>query len=148
MSMLKELLAAARSRSAARDHERAAQVRVDAVAAELKLNPTRRSGNLRLLRTYMNADQQDFVSMLGIGSQSFYSRIERGDSQLDDRQARKIESEIDLSPGWLDRDNGQGMLVSNSEWQLIQELRNAAPEATFSLIETAKSFRACRSART
>lgn len=146
MTKLRELLAAAKKKIEVQGQQRLAQDQVNSVSSQLKLNPARRRENLRLLRTYMDADQKEFVSMLGVGCQSLYSRFERGESQLDDKQARKIESGVGLPPGWLDRDNGATILLSNDEWHLIHELRKSSPEATLALIQTAKSLRLGRSA--
>lgn len=141
MTKLKDIFEAARARSKALDQRKEIQGRVDAINEKFSLNDARRGDNLRILRAFMQAHQEDFVSMLRVGIQSVYSKIERGETPLDNDQARKIESALNLSLGWLDRDNAAALFFSNDEFLLIQEIRNSVPEATTALIEAVKTLR-------
>lgn len=143
MSALKDLLARAKERSKALELQKQSQIRPTSKPV-IEINPARRGENLRILRAFLDAHQENFVSMLGIGSQSLYSKIERGDSLLDEKQARKIEASLGLPLGWLERNNGDSIFFSNDECQLITEIRKSAPEATVALIEAVKSIRSSR----
>ncbi len=92
----------------------------------------------------MSEHQNSFVDMLGIGSQSYYSNIESCKTQLCDNEARKVESDLGLPLGWLDRNNGEAIFFSSDELRLIQELRKSSPAATTVLIETIKNVRVDR----
>lgn len=146
MTKLKEMIARAKEqiRSAQQMHQLQAQV-AD-IAHKVELNSARRGDNLHLLRcVFGNVHQENFVRMLGIGSQSRYSAIENGKSPLDDNEARKVESELNLSLGWLDRNNNDGLFLSNDEWLLIRALRESRPEAAASLVDMVNNVRASRS---
>jgi hypothetical protein len=109
---------------------------IASVSAKIGLDSTRRPDNLRLLRSFLGEQQGDFVRMLGIGSQSFYSMVENRKAMLDDSQARSIESNLSLPLGWLDRDNSLGLLyLSNENYLLIKLLKGLAPAVTASLVE-------------
>lgn len=148
MTALKRLLAAAKERSRALDERRQAQAEGMSVSTKFESNPARRGENLRILRAFMSGHQYSFVDMLGIGSQSYYSNIECGKTQLCDNEARKVESDLGLPLGWLDRNNGEAIFFSSDELRLIQELRKSSPAATTALIETMKNVRADRAVPT
>jgi len=141
MSRLKELLERAKARSMLFEQQKELQKQAQVISQEVDLNPDRRSDNLRLLRAYMNAHQDNFVAMLGIGSQSNYSKMETGDSLLDEVAARRIESDLGLPIGWLERNNGDAIFLSNDEFQLIKAIRQSPPEATLALTEAVKKLR-------
>lgn len=146
MARTSELIAQYRNKTRLQDQQRQAQTQVDEISLQIDLDRSRRGENLELLRWYyMNERQDPFVSMLGIGSQSRYSAIVNGKSTLDNTEARKIETELNLPRGWLDRDNSKTIFLSNDEWQLVQELRRSEPNATTSLRETMKHMRLSRS---
>ena len=145
MSRLRELLAKAKETVRLHEQRREVQGRLRDIALDVDLDPARRGQNLRLLRWYFqNEHQEPFVRMLGIGSQSRYSAIENGRLTLDNKEARTIESELDLPLGWLDRDNSEAILLSNDEWQLIHALRKSIPEVAASLISTVTNIRVGR----
>lgn len=144
MTALKRLLAAAKERSRALEERRLTQTTGMPVSPKFDRNPARRAENLRVLRAFMSGHQYSFVDMLGIGSQSYYSNVESGKTQLCDNEARKVESDLGLPLGWLDRNNGEVLFFSCDEFRLIQELRKSSPAATIALIETMKNVRADR----
>lgn len=140
MSRLKELLEQAKKRSILLEKQKELQKQAQIISQEIDLNPERRGDNLRLLRAYMNEYQDNFVAMLGIGSQSNYSKLETGDSLLDDIDARRIESDMGLPIGWLERNNGDAIFLSNDEFQLIKAIRQSPPEATLALTEAVRKL--------
>ncbi len=144
MTTIKDLLAAMKERETMRDRRLQVQVEIDAISDRIGLNPARRRDNLRLLRGLFSEHQDEFASMLEICSQSTYSRLESGKSELDDNQARKVEFTLNLPLGWLDRDNGAAIQISNEEFELIQELKKSAPDGTASLIQAVKNIRLSR----
>jgi len=127
---------AAEQKKAVLFREQEIEKEIRCISDKIGLCPTRRPENLRLLRTRFGEQQGDFVRMLGIGSQSYYSMIENGKATLDDHQARAIESNLSLPLGWLDRDNSIGLLyLSNDEYMLIHMLKRLEPAVTKSLVE-------------
>lgn len=142
MSRLKELLERVRARSALLDQQKELSMQADVISQKIDLNPNRRSDNLRLLRAYINANQQDFVKMLRLGSQSGYSKIERGEAPLGLGDARRIESELNLPYGWFERNNGDAMLfLSNDEFRLVQTIRQSPAAATIAVTDVIGKFR-------
>lgn len=140
MSRLKELLERAKARSAQLERQKELQQKAQTISQEIDLNPDRRSDNLRLLRAYINAHQDSFVEMLSLGSQSGYSKVERGEAMLGSGDARRIESELNLPVGWLERNNGDAMFLSNEEFQLIQAIREAPTDATIAVTDAIRKL--------
>lgn len=108
------------------------------------LNPERRAENLRLLRAFLNEDQTDMTELLRLGSQSYYSTVERGEKQLTAGEARRIEEDLDLPSSWLDRNNADALFLSQAELDLILELRQSSPEAALSVVSAVRAVRAVR----
>lgn len=108
---------------------------------EFQVDASRRSENLRLLRAYLNVRQEDLSQTLGLSSQSYYSCVERGDKNLAAWEARRMEADLDLPDGWLDRNNVDGLLLSNAELTLIRELRGASQEVVKSLTDVVKGMK-------
>lgn len=144
MSRLKELLEIARARSKELEKKSELQRQAQSISHQIDLNPDRRADNLRLLRAYINAHQDSFVEILKLGSQSNYSKIERGESPLGSESARHIESELGLPIGWLERNNSDAIFLSNDEFQLIQTVRHAPADATIALVDAIKKLRSNR----
>lgn len=140
MSRLKENLEKAKERSKLLDQCKELQRQAQSVSEGINLNPNRRSDNLRLLRAYMNERQGDFASLLEIGSQSQYSKIERGESSLNQNHARQIEASLGLSVGWLERNNGDAIFLSNDEFLLLQTIRHSPSGATTALTEAVRKL--------
>jgi hypothetical protein len=103
------------------------------VSRKSPLDRSRRAENLRLLRAYMNVLQEDLSKTLRLNSQPYYSTVERGKKQLAESEARRIETNFGLPPGWMDRNNIDGLLLSRVELELINELRDA-PAGTIELL--------------
>jgi len=108
------------------------------------LNPERRAENLRLLRAFLNADQTDMAELLRLGSQSYYSTVELAKKQLTAGDARRIEKDLDLPDGWLERNNADSLFLSQTELDLLLELRRSDSEATLSLVSAVKAVRVVR----
>lgn len=52
-----------------------------------------------------------------------------------------MEAGLDLPNGWLDRNNVDGLLLSNAELTLIRELRGASQEVVKSLTDVVKGMK-------
>jgi transcriptional regulator with XRE-family HTH domain len=141
MATIKEILDLAKKRSEELERRKDLNAKVDVLSRKIKLDPERRSENLRLLRAYMNAHQDSFVGMLGIGSQSMYSKIERGESTLSEAEARSIEEELSLPLGWLDRNNGDSIFLTNEELLLIKSLKGVSASAILATQEAIEKLR-------
>lgn len=127
MTKLREILAYAEEKTRLTQQRQQVLAQVIDLSLKVDLDSTRRGENLRFLRCFFgNAHQENIARMLGI-SQSRYSTIENGKSPLDDNDARKIERELGLDLGWLDRDNGSAILMSNEKWLLIQGIKESHP---------------------
>lgn len=105
------------------------------------LNSSRRAENLHLLRTFLNARQEDMVAMLALSSQSFFSQVERGEKTLASWEARQIEKAIGLPEGWFERNNATSLFLSPKEFDLIVELRNSNDEVTDAVLALLLTFR-------
>lgn len=109
------------------------------------LNPERRSENLRLLRAYMGgSSQENFRRMLKISSQATYSNHERGDPPLSVEDARRIELDLKLPKGWFERNNTDALFLGGAEFDLVQEMKECAPNATSALLTAVRSIRTQR----
>lgn len=109
------------------------------------LCPERRGENLRLLRAFLNnPPQTDLAEALGLGSQSNYSSVERGEKPLTAAKARRIEKDLDLPGGWLERNNADSLFLSPEELDLVLELRRSSVEATLSLTSVVQAIRQVR----
>ncbi|PUE07057.1 hypothetical protein B9Z51_14275 [Limnohabitans sp. T6-5] len=82
-----------------------------------------RPENLRLLRAFFNATQDDFAALLGIIGQSLYSQYERGLRELETIDARRIEQSLNIPEKWLDRKNSNSLFLSQDEQSLVNEIR-------------------------
>jgi transcriptional regulator with XRE-family HTH domain len=102
----------------------------------VKYNADHRSENLRLLRAFLNATQDSFATLLGVGSQGQYSQFERGNPSLSAGEARRIERELGIPNNWLDRSNSHSLFLSQDEQSLINEIRGVNPGAALLLAET------------
>ena len=136
---LKELLEDLRRRSSLKNEVSAMQEKVFDLSHRLNLDSSRRGENLRLLRSYLNVTQEQFVEALLLRSQGECSRIERGDVDVGDAKARMIELDLGLAIGWLDRNNGEALFLKNDEIQVIKELRKFPDKATNALCVLLKS---------
>ncbi|MBS0405608.1 MAG: helix-turn-helix transcriptional regulator [Proteobacteria bacterium] len=96
----------------------------------VKYDKKHRAENLRLLRAFFDVTQEKFISLLGVSSQSQYSKFERGEEELEARLARQIEKSIGLPEMWFDRDNANLLFLSLVELSLVNEIRVVDPEAT------------------
>jgi hypothetical protein len=127
VTKFREILANAKEKHRLAEQQQQFLAQVRALSLKVDLDPTRRGGNLLLLRWYFgNAHQENIARMLDI-SQSRYSTIENGKSLLDDNDARKIERELELPLGWLDRDHSKVIFLSNEKWLLVQEAKESRP---------------------
>lgn len=106
------------------------------------LNPTRRADNLHLLRTFLNARQDDMVTMLSLSSQSYFSQVERGEKTLASWEARQIEQAVGLPEGWFERNNATSLFLSAKEFDLIVELRNAGSDTVDAVLSLLRALRA------
>ncbi len=141
VSKLKELLDLVRARSSLRDVPlREAKAEAERLSDSLKLDSRRRGENLRLLRSYMEASQEDFRKMLRVGSQSEYSKIERGEAALGESHVKIVELELGLAAGWLDRNNIEGLFLANNEMILIRELRKYPASTTEAIVSLFSTF--------
>lgn len=104
-------------------------------------SPDQRAENLRLLRAFLNANQDDLSELLKLGSQSRFSIFERGEKNLPASEARRIEKDLELPSHWLDRNNSDALFLSPTEISLIRALRCSAPDATSALIDAVKKIR-------
>ena len=104
----------------------------------IKYDKKHRAQNLRLLRSFFNSRQEDFISLLGVRSQSQYSKLERGEDELGEYSARQIEKSIGLPERWLDRDNANLLFLSLAELSLVNEIRTINSEAVKALAGTVK----------
>jgi len=117
------------------------QVRLrSAVEHGIKYSAQHRAENLRLLRTFFNATQEDFATLLGISGQSKYSQLERGEQDLLTSEARRIENDLGIPANWLDRSNSNSIFMSQDEQALINEIRVANPRVALTLAETVKQL--------
>jgi hypothetical protein len=128
MTTVREILAYAKEKNRLAEQRQQVLAQVNELSLQIDLDPTRRGNNLLLLRCFFgNARQKSIARMLGI-SQSRYSTIESGKSPLDDNDARKIERELRLPLGWLDRDNSKAIFLPNEKWPLIQGAKELRPQ--------------------
>ena len=128
MTTVREILAYAKEKNRLAEQRQQVQAQVSDLSLKVDLDSTRRGNNLLFLRCYFgNAHQENIARMLGF-SQSRYSTIENGKSPLDDNDARKIERELKLDLGWLDRDNGKAIFMSNEKWLLIHGAKESRPQ--------------------
>ena len=140
-SKLKELLDLVRARSSLRGAPlREAKAEAERLSDSLELDSGRRGENSRLLRSYMEATQEDFRKMLGVSSQSEYSKIERGEAALGESQVKLMELELGLAAGWFDRNNSEGLFLTNNEMVLIRELRRYPTTTTEVIVSLFKTF--------
>lgn len=144
MTTLQRLLAQARERSMTSKVNQPAQPSHPQKNFSLprpNSNPALRQENLWLFRAYMKTSQEECARMLRIGGQKTYSTIETGQSELEDRQATRIESELALADGWFDRNNAAMLFITNDEFLLIQEVRKSGLQAAVSVAEMLKNIR-------
>ena len=128
-----------------REKQQAEREQFRELAETIGLDDERRCDNLRLLRAFMNGRQEDFFPLVNAGSQSTYSKMERGEHRFSADTARKVEAELNLSRGWLDRNNGTGLFLSNEEFELVLLLRDSPTEVTKLLLETVRILRSGKS---
>lgn len=105
------------------------------------LNPARRAENLHLLRTFLNARQEDMVTMLSLSSQSYFSQVERGEKTLASWEARQIEQAIGLPDGWFERNNATSLFLSPKEFDLIVELRNVGADTADAVLTLLRALK-------
>ena len=106
----------------------------------IKYSATHRKNNLRILRAFFNATQEQFAILLELASQSKYSQLERGDQDLSASTARKIELDLGIPENWFDRDNSVSLFLSQDEIALVNEVRRAKPKVTLTLADLIKSL--------
>jgi transcriptional regulator with XRE-family HTH domain len=105
-------------------------------------NADRRAENLRILRAFLNATQDEQASLLGIASQPQYSQLERGEQGLESDEARQMERALGIPEYWLDRVNAQALFMTQDELSLINEIRRAKPGAALLLANAVKGLTA------
>jgi transcriptional regulator with XRE-family HTH domain len=106
----------------------------------IKYSAVYRKENLRLLREFFNASQEQFAILLGVSSQSAYSQLERGDQDLSSTTVRKIERDLGIPENWFDRDNSISLFLSQDEIALVNEVRGAKPKIALTLADLIKSL--------
>lgn len=99
---------------------------------------SRRPTNLRLLRAYFHATQDEFATLVGVSSQPEYSKVEGGSKPLSASRARQIEKSLGIAENWLDRNNAEALFLSLGEIALISELRPTGPDAALALAKAIK----------
>lgn len=112
--------------------------------SEVQSTPERRAENLRLLRAFLNATQEDLTGLLNLGSQSYYSSVERGTQTLTAGEARRVEKDLGLPECWLERNNANSLFLSSAELDLILELRRSSVDATSSFVAAISAIRVPR----
>lgn len=106
----------------------------------IKYSATHRRDNLRMLRVFFNATQEQFSILLEVISQSKYSQLERGDQNLSSDTVRKIELDLGIPENWFDRDNSISLFLSQDEIALINEVRRSTPNVTLALANLMRSL--------
>lgn len=118
-----------------------AQSRLQSAAEHgIKYSADNRPENLRLLRAFFNTGQDHFAILLGVGSQSQYSQLERAESDFSPSEARRIESSLGIPDNWFDRRNSTLLFLSQDELSLINEIRGVKPGAALVLAEAVKQL--------
>jgi transcriptional regulator with XRE-family HTH domain len=126
-----------------REQEEAQKRLRSAVEHGIKYSADHRSQNLRLLRAFFNEAQDDFAELLGVGSQSQYSLLERGGRDFSAREARRIERELGIPDNWFDRSNSNFLFLSQDQLSLINEIQGVNPDAALKLADVVKLLSGC-----
>lgn len=100
----------------------------------------RRVENLRLLRSYFNATQEDFAGLLGLSGQPEYSQIETGSKAIPSSAARRIEQRLSIPENWLDRDNSKALFISLAQFAVLMEIGKRSDEAARALAEAIRKI--------
>lgn len=137
MSNQEELFARLKERLRAQREEEQSRLRI-ASEHGIEYSEANRPENLRLLRAFFNATQENFATLLGVGSQSQYSQLERGERGLTQEGARRIERELGIPHNWLDRRNGSLLFLSLPELSLVNEARVVQPDTVLDLAGVVK----------
>ncbi len=98
-----------------------------------------RQANFKLIRLVaFNTAQKNFAKILNL-SQSEYSQYERGERAIHPHYARKLEEELKLPNGWMDRDNA-ALFLDEVEFELICKLRNQSEDFRNKLLNLISSL--------
>ncbi len=78
-----------------------------------------RATNLHLARDMNYGNTYTAHKLSGVLNASYLSKMARGEMDICDFTARKVESKLELPPGWLDRNNNQFLKLTDEQCKLL-----------------------------
>ncbi len=139
MTTIKVLIAKFRANRVRQQEEAQSRLR-SAADHGITYSADNRPENLRLLRAFFNTDQGHFAILLGVGSQSQYSQLERAERDFSSSEARRVERSLNIPDNWFDRGNSTLLFLSQDELALINEIRGVKQGAALVLAEAVKQL--------
>ena len=80
---------------------------------------TIRATNLHLARDMNFGNTYTARKLSGVLNASYLSKMARGEMEICDFTARKVESKLELPIGWLDRDNNLFLRLTDEQCKLL-----------------------------
>ena len=96
--------------------------------------PAVRSNNLNLIRWLHNGHNNTAKILSSLINSNLLSQIATNKKDMPDDLARRIEKELSLPNGWMDRDNKSAILMGHTDFNLYFKTKNLPPAAKNSLL--------------
>lgn len=95
---------------------------------------TTRSENLDLIRHLNITHKNTATKLAGVTNENYIGKMARGEMEIIDYDARKIEKVLGLPDGWMDRDNLALLNMSKVDFAIYSCLRGQSETAKEGLV--------------